>query len=101
VTDLVTLGSPLGIRNIVFDRLVPAPTVVNGVRRGAWPGRVSRWTNVADRWDFVALVKRLHPHFGEEIADLEITNGATVHAVERYLTAGEVGRAIARGLRAR
>ena len=25
VRALVTLGSPLGIRNLIFDRLVPAP----------------------------------------------------------------------------
>ena len=31
---LVTLGSPLGIPNLVFDRLTPAPA--GGL--GAWPG---------------------------------------------------------------
>src|SRR6185437_14528951 len=40
---LVTLGSPLGIPNLVFERLTPAPA--GGV--GAWPGRVADWVNVA------------------------------------------------------
>src|SRR5262249_42495091 len=44
---LVTLGSPLGIPRLVFDRLNPPP--VGGV--GAWPGQVVRWVNVADRND--------------------------------------------------
>ena len=34
---LVTLGSPLGIPKLVFDRLTPAPA--DG--RGAWPGTVA------------------------------------------------------------
>ena len=35
---LVTLGSPLGIPNLVFERLTPAPA--GGA--GAWPGQVAR-----------------------------------------------------------
>ena len=64
VPTLVTLGSPLGIRNIILDRLHPAPeqTAAGGVR-GRWPGSVTRWTNIADRRDFVALVKKLHEVF--------------------------------------
>jgi hypothetical protein len=56
---LVTLGSPLGIPNLVFERLTPAPT--GGL--GAWPGRVAGWTNVADGDDVVALCKQLAPLF--------------------------------------
>lgn len=54
VRTLVTLGSPLGIRNVIFDRLEPPP--VDGL--GVWPGGIVRWT-VADRGDIVALQKRL------------------------------------------
>ena len=54
VDTLVTLGSPLGIRKLIFDVLTPKP--VGGV--GAWP-RVRRWVNVADEGDIVALVKDL------------------------------------------
>ena len=52
---LVTLGSPLGIPNLVFDRLTPAPS--SGA--GAWPGAVADWVNVADPDDIVALRKHL------------------------------------------
>ena len=57
---LVTLGSPLGIPNLVFDRLTPAPA--DGL--GAWPGGVASWVNVADRDDIVALRKQLAGLFG-------------------------------------
>jgi pimeloyl-ACP methyl ester carboxylesterase len=51
---LVTLGSPLGIPNLAFDRLDPAPTA--GV--GVWPcPEGAAWTNVADSADVVALVR--------------------------------------------
>lgn len=98
VDTFVTLGSPLGIRNIIFDRLVPAPLAQDGRLRGAWPGAVQRWTNISDRADFVALVRKLHEWFGTELVDIEITNGVKLHDVRRYLTAQETGQAIADGL---
>jgi hypothetical protein len=97
VRGLVTLGSPLGIRNVVFDRLVPTPVQVNGAWRTTWPGGVRSWTNVADRLDFVALVKDLAPLFGD-VADHVIHNGWKVHDVTRYLTARETGEGILNGL---
>ena len=91
---LVTLGSPLGIPNLIFDRLRPAPT--NG--RGVWPRGVKRWTNIAALGDIVALEKRLRPSFGDRVIDEPVDNGATAHNVLPYLTAVETGRAIAAGL---
>ncbi|MEO3756587.1 hypothetical protein [Streptomyces sp. B6B3] len=91
---LVTLGSPLAIRNVVFDRLLPAPT--DG--RAHWPASVSRWTNIADRGDVVALVKTLAPRFGDRVTDLPVHNGAQAHDVRPYLTARETGQAVAAGL---
>ena len=66
VRALVTLGSPLGIRNLIFDRLVPAPRLrpTAGRVRGRGRGRVRSWVNVADEGDVVALVKDLRPLFG-------------------------------------
>jgi hypothetical protein len=98
VQGLITLGSPLGIRNIIFDRLQPAPRRSEGSWRAAWPTQLTSWANIADRADFVALVKRLGPLFGESVADLQISNGTRMHQVTRYLTAAETGAAIAGAL---
>ncbi|MHA5047760.1 hypothetical protein [Streptomyces sp. SD15] len=111
---LVTLGSPLGIRHLVFDRLQPTPVA----GRGPWPGCVARWTNVCDRNDVVALVERLGPLFdGDEgavedlsvdvdadaeqaraVEDLTVDNGWEAHSLAHYLTARRTGAAIGRGL---
>jgi pimeloyl-ACP methyl ester carboxylesterase len=91
---LVTLGSPLGIPNLVFDRLTPAPA--NGV--GAWPGRVAAWVNVADSDDVVALRKQLAGLFPGPVAvavdDRAVDNGKRPHAIDRYLNASETGSAL-------
>jgi pimeloyl-ACP methyl ester carboxylesterase len=106
VQTLVTLGSPLGIRSLIFDRLaapvpatMPAPAIMpDGRPPGAWPGGVTAWTNVADRGDVVALVKDLRPLFGDRLAGWLVDNGPHAHAVQPYLTAAETGAAIAAGL---
>ena len=95
VRTLVTLGSPLGIRNLVFDQLSPRP--VGG--QGAWPGSVLRWFNIADRGDIVALVKDLRAGFGDKVENYLVHNGSDAHSVRPYLTAKETGNAVASGLR--
>lgn len=92
---LVTLGSPLGIPNLIFERLTPAP--VGG--KGAWPGSVARWINVADADDIVALRKRLAGLFqgsspDTSVDDRQVDNGLRPHAVDRYLNAKQTGSAI-------
>ncbi|MEV1023098.1 antibiotic ABC transporter ATP-binding protein [Streptomyces sp. NPDC050264] len=94
IPTLVTLGSPLGLRGLIFDRLIPAPQRGNGV----WPSGIQNWTNIADASDIVALVKDLAPRFGPQIDDHEIDNGTEMHSMSRYLTAPVTGRAIAHGL---
>ncbi|WUV94192.1 antibiotic ABC transporter ATP-binding protein [Streptomyces canus] len=94
VTDFVSLGSPLGIRSVVFDRLKPKPK--DDI--GSWPGGVERWTNIADRGDIVALADRLAPRFGDRVQDVSVSNGVRMHDLLRYLTAPRTGRAVARGL---
>lgn len=91
--DLVTIGSPLGIAGLIFDRLLPSPEKGRGTR----PPAVRTWTNVADRRDVVALVKELDPLFGG-VADLPVDNGPKAHDASPYLTSGEVGLAVAAGL---
>jgi pimeloyl-ACP methyl ester carboxylesterase len=99
VRALVTLGSPLGVRNLIFDRLVSAPAAGGpGKPAGAWPGGVQSWTNVADAGDVVALVKDLRPLFGDRVACYLVHNGSHAHDVKPYLTAAQTGAAIAAGL---
>jgi len=98
IRALVTLGSPLGIEKLIFNRLEPAP---HGAR-GAWPGSDDLvWTNVADRGDVVALEKDLRPRFGPHLINAVVHNGAHAHAVTAYLTDELTGAAIAGGLRDR
>jgi hypothetical protein len=96
VRTFVSLGSPLGIRNLIFERLRPAP----GDSIGVWPKGLSRWSNIADQGDIVALVKELRPSFGDGVQDYLVHNDAQAHAVRPYLTAKETGYAIAQGLTA-
>jgi pimeloyl-ACP methyl ester carboxylesterase len=98
VLTFVTLGSPLGIRNLIFDRLMPAPTAISGKLRAAWPSGVESWTNVADVADVVALAKDLRPLFGDSVSCYVVDNGSHAHDVRPYLTAAETGAAIAAGL---
>jgi len=93
IEAFVTLGSPLGIRNLIFDRLDPAPEA--GVGRAPVCARL--WTNVADDGDVVALVKNLAGCFNT-VTDQRVSNGATAHDVAPYLTARETGAAVAAGL---
>jgi hypothetical protein len=93
---LITLGSPLGLPNLIFDRLDPRP--LDG--RGCWPGSTTNWTNIADRYDIVASVKKLAPLFGERVRDVLVDNGALAHDVAPYLTARCTGEAVLAALRA-
>lgn len=94
VRTFVTIGSPLGISNLIFDKLEPKPE--GGV--GIWPQGIVRWFNIADKGDVVALVKQLASRFGSHIRDHLIDNGAKAHDATRYLTSKELGDAVASGL---
>ena len=92
---LVTLGSPLGIPKLVFDRLTPVPAD----RQGAWPGPVAGWVNVADPNDIVALRKQLAGLFPgpspcQAVDDRLVDNGDQPHAIDRYLNARQTGSAL-------
>ncbi|MGN9781203.1 hypothetical protein ACTMTF_07235 [Nonomuraea sp. ZG12] len=96
ITTLVTLGSPLGIRNLIFDRLWPSPRrdPEDGKLTAHWPGGVTSWTNISDENDPVALVKDLRPLFGDRITNVIVDNGGNMHDAHRYLTAKATGVAI-------
>ena len=93
-STLITLGSPLGIRNLIFEELQPEPAA--GV--GKWPERITRWINISDDGDVVALDKTLDPLFDGEITDVRIHNLSKAHDVAPYLTAKETGAAVAEAL---
>ena len=95
IETLVTLGSPLGIRNVVFDKLDPKPGAL-GI--GRWPGKVKYWRNIAASGDPVAAEKRLAARFGEQVEDRIIDCGWDAHSSTRYLNSREAGEAIARSL---
>jgi hypothetical protein len=94
VKTFLSIGSPLGIQNLIFQKLTPHPDP-----RGKWAGRVQHWINIADEGDIVALEKSLAPFFGPQvIRDVLVYNGSDAHHGERYLTTREAGEAIATGL---
>jgi hypothetical protein len=101
VKALITVGSPLGLRNLVFDRLrpPPVPDPVTGKLVGRMPP-VRMWGNVADPGDIVALVEDLRPLFGDSIRQARVHNGATPHDMRPYLEDAVTARLIADGLNA-
>ncbi|GEA89727.1 hypothetical protein [Cellulomonas cellasea] len=78
---LLTLGSPLSLRSIVYERLT----------RRTYPDNVALWVNLADRNDLVAADPDLLPGFGEGAdgrlrSTLTVDNGAKPHEARFYLT---------------
>ncbi|MFF2254171.1 MULTISPECIES: hypothetical protein [unclassified Streptomyces] len=99
VRALVTIGSPLGIPNLILHRLEPAPLGWGGAVRAVWPGGPDlTWTNIADDGDVVALAKDLRPAFGDTVRSVTVHNGSHAHDATAYLTDAMCGRAIAAGL---
>jgi hypothetical protein len=98
--SFVTLGSPLGLPNLVFDRLEPKPRPPGEGIRGQWPGRVRTWTNIADSGDVVAAVEDLRPLFGDAIRQIRVNNSSQAHDMRPYLTEKLTGASIIAGLNA-
>ncbi len=91
---LVTLGSPLGLDNVVYPRLRPQPPT--------WPRLVHRWINVAHPDDVVAVEPDLGPLFpGPEGLTIESHTPPSKHehhAAAGYLEELATGRAVADAL---
>jgi len=92
-TALITLGSPLGLRNVIYERLRPQPTRV--------PAAVTRWDNLADHDDLVAAHLDLQPYFppaaGATVVPVtmaSVDNGSKPHDATHYLTKGVTGRIV-------
>lgn len=86
VNVLLTLGSPLAMPRVVFERLDPKPH--NG--RGARPPGVTTWANLADAGDIVAIPHiGLTSHFeGLDYDDPSIVIGDhAFHSIQNYLSA--------------
>ncbi len=79
---LLTVGSPLGMPDIVFSRLQPSP--INGW--GKRPPCVTRWVNLADSGDLIAIPRHLSTRFHGIDTDLEPTISAwDFHRARNYL----------------
>ena len=90
---LLTLGSPLGLQTIVYQRLRPQPP--------GFPLNVRRWVNVADRDDYVATEPDLKGLFGVGMpagalfeGGYTVDNGAEPHKSDFYLGKAQVGSAV-------
>ncbi|MGW1769921.1 hypothetical protein ACWCQL_38480 [Streptomyces sp. NPDC002073] len=87
---LLTLGSPLGLRTIVYDQLPEERKV---------PSRVRRWVNLVDRDDLVAAEPDLSSLFADPAEVLKsnwtVNNGSKPHDARWYLTTHEAGQALA------
>ncbi|MFF1676865.1 hypothetical protein ACFVYG_12615 [Streptomyces sp. NPDC058256] len=91
VPRLLTVGSPLGLRGGIFDRVMPGP--VGG--RGNKPDCVEQWVNVADRGDIVAIPRFLSDSYSGISGDHETYIGRfAFHALGSYLSSADVGALI-------
>ncbi|MCT9933402.1 hypothetical protein N5079_24615 [Planotetraspora sp. A-T 1434] len=82
---LITLGSPLGMKNVVFERLSPIPA--HG--RGARPPGVARWINIADKDDIAAIPPALRDRFDGVERDVACNiDWLDFHTVRNYLGCG-------------
>jgi hypothetical protein len=93
----VTLGSPLGLETIIYQKLEPQPP--------GFPPQVGRWVNVADRDDFIAAEPDLTAMFSGGMppgatfqGGYTVDNGAEPHKAGFYLTKVEVGLPIGQTL---
>ncbi len=90
---LLTIGSPLGLETMIYQRLRPQPP--------SFPPRVRHWVNVTDRNDLVAAEPDLLPMFSAGLpvgacfeSGYTVDNGAEPHRAEFYLTKAQVGKPI-------
>ncbi|MFI7358031.1 hypothetical protein ACIBTP_29435 [Streptomyces avidinii] len=93
----LTLGSPLALPRVVFDRLVPAPRT-NGpdVRGSCMPG-ATRWVNIADPGDPVAVPAQLARFFdGISLDHTTVVSGLfRFHHATSYLQSATTAATVA------
>ncbi|MEU1969407.1 hypothetical protein ABZ541_29140 [Micromonospora sediminicola] len=95
---LVTLGSPLAMRTVVWPNLVPAPPVT--------PPTVQRWLNFWDRDDIIVARPRLEAEMGPNQRGVRPdsgridSDGLWVHTATKYLRKPDVAGPVAEALTA-
>ncbi|PWJ25453.1 hypothetical protein ATK17_1576 [Branchiibius hedensis] len=90
---LVTIGSPLGMSTVFYERLTVQPPHV--------PATETAWTNLADPDDLIATRLDLAPYFpGADVTCVshQVDNGADPHDPVRYLQHAQTAEAVAAGL---
>jgi hypothetical protein len=90
---LLTLGSPLGLQTIIYQRLRPQPP--------CFPPNLLKWVNIADRDDFIAAEPDLTSLFRANMpanaafeGGYTVDNGSNPHNPDFYLGKAQVGRAV-------
>lgn len=94
---LITLGSPLALRTVIYDRLEPQPPTV--------PPQLAGWADFADRDDLIAVHTDITRDFPpatpagiEGSPTITVDNGAHPHDAAAYLTEPRLGHTIIRNL---
>lgn len=94
---LITIGSPLALRTIIYERIQPQPPSV--------PPSVIRWSDFADRDDLIAVHTSLQDDFAPGAGSatsvnptFRVDNGRHAHDAEHYLTEKRLGHAAAEAL---
>lgn len=93
---LITMGSPLGLETIIYQRLLPQPPI--------YPREVRRWVNIYDPDDLIAAEPDLRARFstdkptGAGMESFIVDCDAMPHEASRYLCKSEVGRIVAQAL---
>jgi len=85
----ITLGSPLGMPEVIFERLQPTPSC-----RGNRPPGVRRWVNIADSGDIVAIPRPFTLRFDPN-KNIERQIGLIdFHTASNYLACRDTSTAI-------
>jgi hypothetical protein len=93
----LTLGSPLGLRTVIYEKLIPQPP--------SFPAGVMRWANIVSPDDLVAAEPALDGIFlgqgwaaGDRWTNCTVDNGSEPHNASFYLTKRETGAPMADAL---
>ena len=91
---LLTLGSPLGMPDVVFPRLEPSTA---GTGWGQRPPGVAKWINISDTGDLIAIPRDLTQRFRgiDHHNPAARINAFDFHKVANYLNNPQVQQALA------